>query len=178
MKFLFDFFPVILFFIIYKWAGIYAATTAAIVVSVLQLAYMWFKHKRVEKMLLFTTLTIVILGGATLFFHNEWFIKWKPTVINWMFSLAFLGSEWIGHTNLVQRMLGKQIELPKAVWTRLNGIWGGFFLIMGALNIIVAYTFSTDTWVNFKLFGILGLTVLFVVFQAWYVSQHLPKDAS
>ncbi|MDX2165278.1 MAG: septation protein A, partial [Gammaproteobacteria bacterium] len=170
MKFLVDFFPIVLFFVAYKFGGIYVATSVAIVTSVIQVSYEWFRYKKVEMMQWVTLALIVLLGGATLLLHNEIFIKWKPTVINWVLALLFLGSHYIGKEPLIKRMMSSQVNLPEAVWSKLSFSWVGFFFVSGLANIYVAYHFSTNTWVDFKLFGVLGLTVIFVLLQAVYLS--------
>ncbi len=178
MKLLFDFFPVILFFAAYKLQGIYVATLVAIVATFVQVGWLWLRHRRVETMHLVTLGLIVVFGGATLYLHDEQFIKWKPTVINWLFGLAFLASQFIGKKPFIQRMMGSNIELPPSVWTRLNLSWALFFLFLGSANLFVVYTFDTDTWVNFKLFGMLGLTLTFVIVQAFFLSRYLPEPQS
>lgn len=172
MKFLFDFFPIVLFFVAYKIYGIYAATVVAIAASFVQVGLFWFKHKRFETTHLLTLGLIVIFGGATLLLKDEMFIKWKPSVLNWLLGMVFLGSQFIGKQNITQRMLGNNIALPASGWTRLNLSWAGFFILLGFINLYVVYNFDTDTWVNFKLFGMLGLTFLFVIAQAFYLSRH------
>ena len=179
MKFLFDFFPVLAFFIAFyipedRSQGIYLATTAAIVASIIQVAVSWLLNKRVEKMHLITMVLILVLGGATLLLHDERFIKWKPTAVNWLFAVTLLGSQFIGKKNLIQRMMEDNISLPDTVWKPLNLSWVIFFIIMGVLNLYVAFTFSTDIWVNFKMFGILGLTFLFAIGQSIFLAKHLP----
>ena len=176
MKLLYDFFPIIIFFIAFKLGGIYVATTSAIVISLIQVVTYWFKHRRFEKMQLTTLIIIVILGGATLLFHKEIFIKWKVSVINWLFAAAFLASQWIGKKNLVQRMLEEKIRLSEKVWCRLNLFWVIYFFVLGWVNLYVVYHFSTNTWVNFKLFGILGLTLVFVVLQAIYLARQVKDE--
>ncbi len=178
MKLLFDFFPIILFFVAYKLQGIYVATLVAIVATFVQVGWLWLRHRRVETMHLVTLGLIVVFGGATLYLHDEQFIKWKPTVINWLFGLAFLVSQFVGEKPFIQRMMGGNIELPSSVWSRLNLSWALFFLFLGAVNLFVVYTFDTDTWVNFKLFGMLGLTLAFVVVQALFLSRYLPEPQS
>jgi len=182
-KLLFDFFPVILFFIAFKAhedpkEGIIFATAVAIVASVAQVAYSWLRHRRVEKMHLITMALIVVLGGLTIALDDEMFIKWKPTLVNWLFALAFLGSQFVGRKPIVQRIMDKNVSLPNPVWRRLNGSWSAFFLTLGAVNLYVVYAFDTDTWVNFKLFGMLGLTLVFVVAQGFYLYRHasVPED--
>lgn len=178
MKIFFDFFPIILFFITYKFAGIYYATAVAIGASLLQVGFLWLKNKRLETMPVITLFCVVFLGGATLIFHNELFIKWKPTAIYWIFSLLFLATQFIGNKPLIRRLMEEKVVLPDAVWKKLNLSWVIFFLVMGALNIFVAYHFSTDIWVDFKLFGSLGLTVVFVLIQAVYMTRHVKTDTN
>ncbi|MBN2701563.1 MAG: septation protein A [Methylothermaceae bacterium] len=178
MKLLFDFFPIILFFAAYKLEGIYVATGVAIAATFVQVGYMWLRHRRVENMHLITLGLIVVFGGATLYFHDEEFIKWKPTVINWLFGVVFLASQFIGKKPFIQRMMAANVDLPQLVWYRLNLSWALFFLFLGAVNLFVVYTFDTDTWVNFKLFGMLGLTVGFVLLQAVFLARYLPEPES
>ena len=176
MKFLFDFSPIVLFFVAYKFYGIYIATMAAMLASLVQVTLFWMKQRRFEVMHIITLLTILVLGGATLIFHNELFIKWKPTAINWVFALILLCSQFIGHKNIIQKLLEKNVTLPNKIWSRLNMSWVVFLTLMGAINIYVAYHYKTDTWVNFKLFGVLGLTILFTIIQAIYLSRHVEVN--
>lgn len=176
MKFLFDFFPVLLFFISYKVFDIYVATAVAIAASFLQVALSWWQHHRIETMHIVTFGLIVVFGGATLVLQNEIFIKWKPTILNWLFGLVFLASQLFGRQPIIQRMLGGNITLTEAVWVKLNGAWSVFFILLGAVNLYIAYTFETDIWVNFKLFGMMGLTVLFVILQTWYIARYIKED--
>lgn len=181
MKLLFDFFPVLLFFITFKLyedptEGVLAATAVAIVASFVQVGVSWFRHRKVENMHLVTLALIVVLGGATLLLEDEMFIKWKPTAVNWLFALVFLGSQYIGNKNLVQRMMEKSVQLPADVWGRLNTSWTLFFLTMGLLNLYVVYNYDTETWVNFKLFGLLGLTFAFVIAQSIYLMRHVKQN--
>ncbi len=175
MKLLFDFFPIVLFFIAYKYSGIYAATAVAIAATVVQVAYVWLKHRKVEKMHLVTLALIVVFGGATLLLKDEMFIKWKPTVLNWLFGLAFIGSQFIGEKTLVERMMGANVQLKINIWGRLNLSWAIFFFAVGFINLYVVYNFDTDTWVNFKLFGILGLTFAFVIAQALFLARYIEE---
>lgn len=174
MKLLVDFFPIVLFFAAYKLADIYVATLAAIAGAILQVAYTWFRTRKVETMHLVSLVLILVFGGATWFLRDPTFIKWKPTVLNWLFAVVFLGSQFIGRQPIIQRMLNAQLELPGAVWRRLNLAWSSFFIVIGAVNLYVAFNFEESTWVNFKLFGMLGLTVLFVLLQSFYLSRYLP----
>ncbi len=176
MKLLFDFFPIILFFVAYKIYGIYAATVVAIVAALLQVGFSWFKNRKVENMHLVTLVLIVVLGGATLYLQDERFIKWKPTVVNWLFGLAFLGSQLIGKYTFIERMMKENITLPQVIWQRLNLSWVVFFFVLGFANLFVIYNYDTDTWVNFKLFGMLGLTIAFVVLQALVLSKFMPES--
>jgi intracellular septation protein len=175
MKFLFDLFPVILFFAAFKVAGIYVATTVAMVATVLQIAWVWFRHRKVDAMQWLSLLIIVVFGGATLIFHNDTFIKWKPTVLYWMFGLVLLGSALIVRKNLIRAMMEQQVSLPDPLWARLNLVWSIFFLAMGGLNLYVAYHFDTDVWVNFKLFGSMGLMVMFIIVQSIWLARHIQE---
>ena len=181
MKFLFDFFPILAFFIAFKItgnseSGIYTATAVLMIASFIQITVFWLMYKRFEKMHLITLAVVLLFGGATLLLHDERFIKWKPTVVNWLFGAVFLGSQFIGKKPIVQRLMERTIELPTGIWARLNWSWILFFVFLGGSNLFVVYQFDTDTWVNFKLFGMLGLTVLFVVGQSFYLMRH-AKDA-
>lgn len=175
MKLLFDFFPILFFFIAYKFADIYVATGVAIIATFVQVAISWHRTRKVAPMQLVTLAIIIIFGGLTLYLRDEQFIKWKPTVINWLFGGAFLASQFVGRQTVIERMMGANLTLPQPVWRRLNLAWTGFFLGMGGANLYVMSHFDNDTWVNFKLFGMLGLTLVFIVIQAFYLSRHLPE---
>lgn len=175
MKLLFDFFPIILFFVAYQFHGIYVATGVAILATFLQVTISWLKTRKVETMHLITLAIIVVMGGATLYLQDELFIKWKPTVINWLFGVAFLGSQFIGKRTFIERMMRNNLTLPAMIWKRLNLVWALFFIVLGCVNLLVVYRFDTETWVNFKLFGMLGLTLVFVFLQAFYLSRYLPE---
>ncbi len=177
MKFLFDLFPVILFFVTFKLAGIFAATAVAIAATIVQIGWVWLRHRKVEPMQWISLLIIVVFGGATLLLHNETFIKWKPTVLYWLFAVALLASAAIWRKNLIRAMMEKSVKLPDPVWGRLNTAWAGFFAVMGVLNLWVAYQFSTDIWVNFKLFGSMGLMLVFIVAQSLWLSRHMNENA-
>lgn len=178
MKLLVDFFPIVLFFAAYKLADIYVATLAAIVGAVLQVAYTWLRTRKVETMHLISLVLILVFGGATWFLRDPTFIKWKPTVLNWLFAIVFLGSQFISRQPVIQRMLSAQIELPAEIWRRLNLAWTAFFIVIGGVNLYVAFHFEESVWVNFKLFGMLGLTVLFVLLQSFYLARHMPDSAT
>lgn len=175
MKILFDFFPILIFFVAYKVFDIYVATAVAIVASILQVSITWWKTRKLEGMQLATLGIIVFFGGATLILQDELFIKWKPTVVNWLFGFAFLVSQFVGEKTLVERAMGANIQLPRPIWTRLNFSWVVFFISLGCANLYVMYNFDTDTWVNFKLFGMLALTVAFVVIQGLYLARHIKE---
>ena len=176
MKLLFDLLPVLLFFAAYKTTDIYVATAVAIAASLGQIGWLRLRRQPIEPMQWTSLGIIVVFGGMTLFLRDETFIKWKPTVLYGAFAAALLGARLLRGRNLIQLMLGKQIRLPEPIWTRLNHAWTGFFVLQAVLNLWVAYGFSTDTWVNFKLFGSLGLTVGFVILQALWLGRHIQED--
>ena len=175
MKLLLDFFPIILFFVAYKVWGIYAATAVAIAATVVQIAYLRFKTGKVEPMQWISLGVIVLFGGATLLAHDENFIKWKPTVLYWLMGGALLIGQLFFKKNFIKSLMGAQMQLPEPAWRGMCWSWTGFFAAMGLLNLWVAYNFDTDTWVNFKLFGGMGLMLVFVLGQALYLSRHM-KD--
>ena len=180
MKLLIDFFPIILFFVAFKAWGIYVATGVAIVATIAQIAYIHFKHGKVEPMQWLSLGVIVLFGGATLLAQDENFIKWKPTVLYWLMGAALLVGQLLLRKNLIKSLMGGQVQLPDHAWNTLNWAWSGFFAAMGGLNLWIAYHFDTDTWVNFKMFGGLGLMLLFILVQAVYMSrfmQEKPQDS-
>lgn len=200
-KFLFDLFPVIIFFIAYKLGdanpeatnqllqsfglpqpagvndkpGIYLATFVAIIASVAQILWVKLRGHKVETMLWVSLGIIVVFGGATLWLHDESFIKWKPTVLYWAFAATIFGAALFGR-NLIRGLMNSQLELPDAAWSRLNLSWGGFFAMMGLVNLWVAFNYSTDAWVNFKLFGSMGLMLVFVIAQGMMLSKYMDKE--
>ncbi len=205
MKFLFDFLPIALFFAVFKyaeshrdWAAAFAtgqlgfmvsggavgpteapvllATVVVIVATLAQVLWLKLRGRRVDTMLWISLGLVVVLGGATIYFHNETFIKWKPSVLYWAMGLSLWLSPLLFGRNLLRVLLGEQMELPDRVWHRLNFAWVAFFALMGLLNLWVAYHFSTDAWVNFKLFGGIGLMLLFTLAQGVYLSRHLKDD--
>ncbi len=178
MKLLFDYFPIICFFIAYKIWGIYTATAVAMGACVLQNMVYWLKNHRFEKLHIITLITVMVLGGLTLFFHNAIFIKWKPSIIYWAFAIALIFSEYFTHKNIIFRLLGDKIALPKKAWKRLNHAWAIFFAGMGFLNVYVVYHYTTDQWVYFKLFGTLGLTFVFAIAQALYMAKYIKSTAA
>ena len=178
MKFLFDLFPVILFFIAFKLADIYVATGVAIAATFAQVGWLRLRRRRIDPMLWASLGIIVVFGGATLLLHDETFIKWKPTVVNWLFAMAFFGSHLVGKEPLIQRIMASSLVLPTTVWQRLNVGWTLFFVAMGAINLIVVYNFDTDTWVNFKLFGNFGLTIVFIIGQSFFIARYVRNDGT
>ena len=201
MKFLFDLLPVILFFGVYKLAGanedaafqmagawlgdgvtakqvpILLATVVAILATFGQIAWVWARHRKVDTMLWVSLGIIVVFGGATLFFHNPTFIKWKPTALYWLFGAVLAGSALLFRRNLIRRMLEAQIQLPDAVWERLNLAWAAFFFAMGGINLYVAYSFSEEAWVNFKTFGLTAALFLFILTQGKLFETHAAEPA-
>ena len=205
MKFLFDMFPVILFFGVFKWgeghtdaaqsmvgqylsglvsggsvgpeqAPILLATAVAIIATIAQIGFLLARGRKVDAMLWVSLAIIVVFGGATIYFHNEAFIKWKPTVLYWVFALVLVGAQLLLNKNLIRLMMKAQIDLPDPIWTRLNLAWAAFFATMGVINLYIAFNFPTSTWVNFKLFGFMGLMIAFVVGQTMFLSKYI-KDA-
>ncbi|MFO1364812.1 MAG: septation protein A [Burkholderiales bacterium] len=175
MKFLFDLFPVILFFAAFKLADIYVATGVAIAATIAQVAWLKLRGRKVDTMLWASLAIIVVFGGATLALHDETFIKWKPTILYWLFAAVLAGGELFLRRNLIRTLLGEQLQLPDRAWRTLNRSWTGFFAFMGAANLFVAYRFSTDAWVNFKLFGGIGLMLLFVLAQSMFLAKYVEE---
>ena len=205
MKLLADFLPIILFFAAFKWAGsdkdaaaafasehfgflvsggvvgpgeapVLLATVVVMAATLVQVLILKLRGKKVDTMLWVSLGLVTVLGGLTLWFHSETFIKWKPTLLYWVMAGAFLLGPLLFGKNLLRVLLGEQLQLPDTVWRRLNWAWVGFFAAMGALNLWVAYTFSTDAWVNFKLFGGIGLMLVFTLAQGLYLSRYLPDE--
>ena len=205
MKILFDFLPIILFFGMFKyaeghadWAARFAtdhfgfivsggvvgteeapvllATVVVIVATTVQIGTLLARRRKIDMMLWITFVLVVVLGGATVWFHNATFIKWKPSVLYWAMGLAFWISQTFFRKNLLQTMMGQQLELPAPVWQRLNVAWIAFFALMGLLNLYVAYSYSTSTWASFKAFGATGLMLVFMLAQGVYLSRHIKPE--
>ena len=178
MKLLLDFFPVLLFFGAFKVWGIFVATAVAIAATLVQIAWQWRQKGHVEPMQWLSLGVIVVFGGATLLTQDETFIKWKPTVLYWLMG-GTLWAGWFGfRRNWLRSLMGQQMQLPDAAWQVMMHSWAGFFAVMGVLNLWVAEHFDTDTWVSFKLFGGMGLMLVFVIGQALYLSRYMARDAA
>ncbi len=175
MKLLFDFLPIIVFFAVFQWRDIYAATAAIVVVMAVQIAVQWLRERKVNNMLLVSGILVALFGGATLLLRDPIFIQWKPTIVYALFAAAFLGSRYIGKRTLTERIMGEAISLPAPMWRQLNLMWVGSFTVLGAANLYVVYNFSEAIWVNFKLFGTLGLTLLTVIAQAVWIAARTPE---
>jgi len=201
MKLLFDLFPVILFFVAFKyseknpelaasWVGsllgsatvdikqapILLATVVVIAATIAQIVWVWFRHGKVDKMLWVSLVLVAVFGSLTLIFQDETFIKWKPTILYWVFAASMAFAAVILKKNAIKAMLGEQLTLPEAVWSKVNFSWVAFFIFMGFLNLLVAFNFSTDTWVNFKLFGGMGLMLVFVLGQGMLLSKYVEEE--
>lgn len=175
MKLFFDLFPVILFFAAFKVYGIYVATAVAIAATVAQILWMRFRHGKVDTMLWVSFAIIAVFGGATLLLHDETFIKWKPTVLYWLFSAILLVSNVLFNKNLMRALLHEKIALPLHVWHRLNLSWSLFFAVLGFINLYVAFNYSTDDWVNFKLFGFTALMLVFIIGQGAWLAKYIDE---
>lgn len=204
MKFLFDLFPVILFFITLKVAEkaasasvvlseilttvgiatavkpslvpIMLATVAVIIGSIIQIIWAKLHYKKVDNTLWLSALLVTVLGGLTLYFQNDAFIKWKPTLLYWTFAAVLVGARLLSHKNIIKMMMGKEIQLPEAIWNKLNLAWALFFSALGALNLYVAFNYSIDTWASFKLFGTMGLMFVFIIAQSFAINKHIIHE--
>lgn len=178
MQLLLDYIPIVIFIVAYFYRDIFYATGILMIAMPIVLLLQWVMTRKLNRIYAASTLLVLVLGGFTLAFRNPTFLYWKPTVLNWAFAAAFLGSQWIGDKPFVQRMLGSAAELKDEQWLRLNQIWVVFFVFVGAINIYVAYTFSEAFWVKFKLFGMLGITLLFVIIQSIWLTLVAQKNES
>lgn len=176
-KLLFDLFPLILFFIAFRYADLYTATAVAIGAGLAQFAWLKLRGHAIEATHWINLTVIILFGGATLLFHNDAFIKWKPTVLYWVFAAVLVGARLLMGRNLMQKLMGGQIQLPDPVWTRLNYAWAGFFTASGALNLYVAFSgqFTEAQWVNFKVFGLMALLIAFVIAQSIWLGRHIQE---
>jgi intracellular septation protein len=176
MSSLLEFLLLAAFFLSYLWKGIYAATAVIMVGSVVVLAVSWWKTRRLEPLPLAVAVLALVLGGVTLLLHDPVYIKWKFSAVEWLFGALLLGSQFIGAKPFMRRAMEGRISLPDPVWRRLNLMWALFFLFLGTLNVYVLYSFSTDDWVKFKVWGVTGLLLVFAVLQAVYLGRHLPAE--
>lgn len=176
MKQLLDFLPLVVFFIVYKLYNIYAASGALIAATAVALVISWVLYRKLEKMTIIAFLLVTVFGSLTLIFHNDEFIKWKVTVIYTLFSAALIFSQWWMEKPFIQSMLGKELTLPSAVWRKLNVAWALFFLVCGLVNIYVAFWLPESVWVNFKVFGLTALTLLFTLCSGIYIWRYLPRE--
>ncbi|MDH3276452.1 MAG: septation protein A [Gammaproteobacteria bacterium] len=172
MQLLIEFLPIVIFFVAFKIYGMYVATAALMVAMTVQIAVQWLRYRTVSKMLLVSGLLVALFGTATLLLRDPIFIQWKPTIVNWLFAAAFLGSQFIGEKTIIERIMGHAIELPTQLWRQLNIMWTVNFLVLGGANIYVVYNFDEATWVNFKLFGMLGLTLLTAIGQTIWIAAR------
>ena len=175
MKILLDFFPVIVFFVLYKIFGIYVGTAGLMISSVFQIVLLKIRYGKVEFMYKLSFVLIIVFGAVTLIFHNVMFLKWKITVLNWLLGIVFLGSQLFTKKSLIERMMAHQMQMPAKIWSKLNLMWGVYFLVVGSVNLYVMYHYSTADWVNFKLFGMLILTLIFVFIQTVYLILVMKK---
>ncbi|HVY66899.1 MAG TPA: septation protein A [Gammaproteobacteria bacterium] len=178
MQLLFDFFPLIVFFVAYRLFDVYVATAAIMIAMAVQVAYQWVRHRKVNTMLLVSALLVAIFGGITLMLRNPLFIQWKVTVVNWLFALAFLGSQIFSEKTLTQRVMGHAIELEPALWRQLNTIWVLNFAVIGALNLFVMYNYDEATWVYFKSWGMIGLSLITALGQAIWISARTSQQST
>ena len=176
-KIFFDFFPIILFFIFFKIYDIYYATGVLMIAFVIQITYELIRYKKVDPMHIMTLVLVLVFGGLTIYFHNDRFIQWKVTVINWLFGAIVLISQYIFKKNLVQSILAKNIKMKTdKPWLTLNNVWIIYFILLGALNLYIAYAYPLSTWVNFKTFGLIGITLVFVICQSVYLHKHIDDQ--
>lgn len=178
MKPFLEFFPIVLFFVAYKLYDIYVATAVVIGATVFQLIAYWLLYRKIETMQWITLALILVMGGATLYLQDEQFIKWKLSIIEWLFGAAFLASQFIGEKPFIQRMMGASIELPQPLWKKLNFSWASFFIGVGFLNLYVMTHYDTDAWVNFKTFGVPGLMLIFIAVQMIVLYKYAPATES
>jgi intracellular septation protein len=180
MQLIVDFFPIIAFFVAYKLTAgnIFVATGVIIVATAIQLIANYVRHKTFNRMHVVSTLLVVVFGGMTLVIKEARFIQWKPTILYWLFAIALFSSQFIGEKPLMQRMMESGIQTTRDVWIKVNVAWSVFFVLMGGINLFVVYHYDEATWVNFKLFGLLGLTLLFALLQALWLARYLPHEES
>lgn len=172
MGLLFDFLPILAFFVTLKFSDIYVATGIAIVATIGAAVYQRITKGRVASMTIVSCAAMIVFGGLTIALRDELFVKWKPTVVQLLLAIAFLVSRFASEQPIAQRVLGQAFEADRRAWLRVNDGFTAFFVAMAALNLWVAYTFSTDTWVTFKLFGLIGFNIVAIVIATWYLQKH------
>ena len=184
MQILVDFLPIIAFFAVYQIYGatvstedaMFAATIAIMLVMTVQIAVQWLRTRTVNRIMLISGALVLVFGGVTLLLRDAVFIQWKTTILNWLLAVAFLASRFFGNKTFIERLLGEAVALPQVVWRRLNLMWVLNFALLGAINLYVVYNFSESAWVNFKLYGMLGLTLIMALIQGIYIARHLPAE--
>lgn len=176
MQILIDFLPIVVFFATYKFAGMFAATGMLMAAMALQIAIQWFQQGTVNKILLTSGILVGVFGAITLLFRDPIFIQWKPTIVNWLFAVVFFVSQLISNKTVIERIMGHAIQLNASMWRQLNLMWVGYFVFLGAANLYVVYNYEESTWVNFKLFGILGLTLIMALAQALWIAARTSKQ--
>jgi intracellular septation protein len=177
MQILLEFIPIFAFFIAYKMGGIFVATATLIVVVIVQATIQWVQHRKISPMMMISAVLVLVFGGITLILKDKTFIQWKPTVLYWLFAIAFVVSRFIGDKPIIERLLGENITLERSLWTKLNTTWAIFFVFLGCVNLYVAYHYDEATWVNFKLFGLMGLMLVFTVAQGFWLTTKMPPDS-
>lgn len=171
-----EYIPLILFFVVYKFADIYWATGSLIIASILQILYYFIKKEKVPTKTWVLFGLITVFGGLTIFLQDDLFLKWKVSIINWLFAVALIISRYVFNKNIIKNMLDESMELPEKVWSNLNLSWAGFFTFCGAINIYIAFNFEQETWVNFKVFGLMGLTFVFAITSIMSLYKYLPQE--
>lgn len=176
-KLLFDFFPLILFFIALKFGDIYIATSVAVITTIIQVLWLKITHQKIEPSTWLSLVVIVVFGGATLYLHDETFIKWKPTVLYWLFAIILLAGR-LFKRNFIRQLMGSQLQLPETAWNKINTSWAIFFIIVGIINVYVAFSghFTTEQWGTFKVFGMTLLLVVFAIGQSLWLSKHIQVN--
>ncbi|MCF6764910.1 septation protein A [Thiotrichales bacterium 19S3-7] len=175
-KALFDFFPVIVFFVFFKLKNIFVATGALMVASCIQIGYLYFRYRKVEAKHIITLVLVLVFGGATIYFHDARFIQWKVSIINWLFGVILFISPYLFKKSAMEYLLSDDLELHRKVWVKLNHMWAIFFIIVGFLNLYVMFNYSQDAWVNFKTFGLMILVVIFCIIQSLYLYKHINPN--
>ena len=175
MQLLFEFLPILAFVIAYKLGGMYVATAVLIVAVIAQASIEWIRRRKVSPMLLISAALVLVFGGITLILKDKTFIQWKPTILYWLFAIVLFASRFIGEKPMIERLLGENIAVDRAVWNRANSLFACFFLAMGAVNLFVAYSYDEATWVYFK-FALFGALAVFTFGVAFWLTSKMPPD--